>query len=343
MKVNRFICGDALTLAQSLPAQSIHTIVTSPPYWGLRDYGIAGQYGQEATPEAYTERLVHLFDSLRHALRDDGTLWLNLGDCYAGSWGSYGHRSTQRARQHTLAGKPSWTRQAYAQSKYRPPTAGYRGLKPKNLVGIPWRVAFALQGAGWYLRTDIIWHKPNAMPESVKDRPSRSHEYLFLLAKSARYYYDYQAVLTPYSAATHKRMAQPTLDRQGGGRKGAAYQANFPGRKQRDRPAATILRAIRDGPQAGSNRRTVWRIATRPFKEAHFAVYPPDLIEPCILAGCPPDGLVLDPFMGAGTTALVAESLGRRWLGFELNPEYITIARRRLAQAREERKKIDDT
>lgn len=353
--------GDALETLRRLPDGSVHTCVTSPPYWGLRDYGVEGQIGLEETPEEYVEKLVAIFREVRRVLRDDGTLWLNLGDSYASKpCGGIGHNAkvgnTKKAIQKS-AGVPA-------------------GLKPKDLVGIPWRVAFALQADGWYLRSDIIWNKPNAMPESVKDRPTKAHEYIFLLAKSPRYYYDADAIREPMV--------------KGDANSGAKNYGRINGAEFRD----DSTQSRKDNP-LGRNKRTVWTVSTKPFKGAHFAVFPPDLIEPCILAGSPEKacphcgapwereverepqfktridaigrrtgkaldsdyrgigcyraefkgwkptcqcngndgsghGIVLDPFFGSGTTGLVAQKHGRKWIGIELNPEYIRISRERL-------------
>lgn len=308
---NVILHGDALDVLRTIPDGFIHTCVTSPPYWGLRDYGVEGQIGLEPTPEEYVERLVEVFREVRRVLRDDGTLWLNLGDSYYGSWGNYqptgkgGQRPkhTERFQRRAYEGKTDW----------RPPTS-YRHdkLKPKDLVGIPWRVAFALQEDGWYLRSDIIWHKPNAMPESVKDRPTKAHEYIFLLAKSERYYYDADAIKEPLSCPNAKGIAF------GGTKYPNVTRRQYSGNKY---DAARIK---------GRNKRTVWTVSTKPFKGAHFAVFPPDLIEPCILAGCPEGGIVLDPFFGAGTTGLVALKHNRNFLGIELNDDYIELAKQRL-------------
>lgn len=289
--------GDALEILRQLPSGSVHTCVTSPPYWGLRDYGVEGQIGLEETPEEYVEKLVAVFREVRRVLRDDGTLWLNLGDSYTS-----GGRATRAPDRKSGAREMS----------VRPPTPF--GLKPKDLVGIPWRVAFALQADGWYLRSDIIWAKPNALPESVRDRPTKAHEYIFLLSKSPRYYYDADAIREPLAETTIKR-----------GSKGKYVGAARKGLKQQPSKNAHVM-----GHPLGRNKRTVWTVSTKPFKGAHFAVFPPDLIEPCILAGSPPGGIVLDPFFGSGTTGVVAEKHGRQWIGIELNPDYIEIARGRL-------------
>ena len=297
--------GDALSVLKTMPAQSINTCVTSPPYWGLRDYGVDGQLGLEPTPEEYVANLVEVFREVRRVLRDDGTLWLNLGDTYAGSWGSASHDINGKARR--------------TGTNRRPPTSyKQKGLKPKDLVGIPWRVAFALQADGWYLRSDIIWHKPNPMPESVTDRPTKAHEYIFLLSKSQKYYYDADSIKEPSSDLEKSKKR---------------YEKPFGGKKAEELlktdQVHTRIIGMRefDGKR---NKRTVWTVPTQPFPEAHFAVYPPALITPCILAGCPVGGTVLDPFAGSGTTLLVATQHNRKSIGIELNPEYIEIAKRRL-------------
>ena len=346
--------GDALEVLRGLPSESVHCCITSPPYWGLRDYGVEGQIGLKQTLQEYVEALVEVFREVRRVLRLDGTLWLNLGDSYAGSWGSAS------------------------------------GLKPKDLVGVPWRVAFALQADGWYLRSDIIWHKPNSMPESVTDRPTKAHEYIFLLAKSRRYFYDADAIREPHAEASIARWSD-----------GGEDTDNTKYRKERP---DTSVGNLRNGSNplhpAGRNKRSVWTVSTKPFPEAHFAVYPPDLIEPCILAGTSPmacphcgapwkrvverepvtkkdrtepyaiasgmgkrpqlftrqtkvikeeswqptcscsdnDGsgrcVVLDPFLGSGTTLLVARRLGRSGIGIELNPDYCAMASRRIDRER---------
>jgi DNA modification methylase len=275
------------------------TCVTSPPYWGLRDYGVPGQLGLESTPAEYVERMVEVFRLVRDVLADDGTLWLNLGDSYASATKG--------------SGGPSDKQLSNAGSRYEMSQRLQHGLKDKDLCGIPWRVAFALQADGWYLRSDVIWQKPNPMPESVTDRPTKAHEYLFLLAKSERYFYDAAAIAEPGVIPAGTKAA-----------KGSAERSAQPGVNARP-PEYKIYDGTR-------NRRTVWTVATQPFSEAHFATFPPALIEPCILAGSPVGGIVLDPFMGSGTTAKVAQSLGRRWIGCELNPEYVAMQRKRTAQ-----------
>lgn len=290
--------GDCLQVLQTLPDESVHCCVTSPPYFGLRDYGVDGQIGLEPTPQAYVEKLVAVFREVRRVLRDDGTLWLNLGDSYAaggrggGMEGEGGEK--QRSNQGALLG----------------PKRAPQGLKPKDLVGIPWMVAFALRADGWYLRQDIIWHKPNPMPEIVRDRCTKAHEYLFLLAKSERYYFDSEAMKEPGVIPAGTK-----------GAKGSAERSAVAGVNARP-PEYKVYDGFR-------NKRSVWTVQTRPYKGAHFATYPPDLIRPCIMAGCPVGGTVLDPFGGSGTTGHVALELGRKAVLIELNPKYVELMEQR--------------
>lgn len=259
------VLGDAAAVLESLPGGCVQTVVTSPPYWSLRDYHIDGQIGLEPTVDDYVKDLQRIFDQVHRVLRDDGTLWLNVGDSYTSggrTWRAPDRKNRARAMQT------------------RPPTP--EGLKPKDLIGVPWRLAFALQSAGWYLRSDIVWHKPNCQPESVRDRPTRAHEYVFLFSKSEHYYYDVETIRGPN----------------------------------------------------GRRLRSVWDEPTEPYREAHFATFPPDLVRPCVVNGSRQGDLVLDPFVGSGTTALVAAEEGRRFLGIELNPEYLAIAVRRLEAPR---------
>lgn len=308
--------GDCRDVLGSLADGSINCCVTSPPYFGLRDYGVEGQLGLEPTPDEFVSAMVEVFREVRRVLRDGGTLWLNLGDSYAGSWGAQG-RSGQLSDRSIISAQQI---AAAAKKKSRtgsiPPGSG---LKPKDLVGIPWRVAFALQADGWYLRQDIIWHKPNPMPESVTDRCTKAHEYIFLFAKSERYYFDVDAIREPYA----------TADRRGPRR---SYKPGSASSHRLDDGHEEMTGPFAGLPlnPNGRNRRSVWTVSTKPFKGAHFATFPPDLIEPCVLAGCPVDGTVLDPFFGAGTTGLVAQKHGRNCVGIELNPDYIAIANERL-------------
>jgi DNA modification methylase len=304
----KIMIGDCRESMRTLEAGGVNCCVTSPPYFGLRDYGHAGQIGLEETPEAYVAEMVDVFREVRRVLRDDGTVWLNLGDSYAATTkGSSGKGEKQVRNAETLLSDRRW-RVPY-------------GLKPKDLIGIPWRVAFALQADGWYLRQDIIWAKPNPMPESVTDRCTKAHEYIFLLSKSARYYYDNESVKENSTGST-KGMG--TSFRRAGSKRGASLCPNSPMPTHRqDRNPVCY-----DGPTR--NRRSVWTVATRPFKGAHFATFPPDLITPCVLAGCPVGGTVLDPFSGAGTTGLVACTNGRSYIGCELNTEYAAMSESRI-------------
>jgi DNA modification methylase len=343
------LSGCCLSLLATLPDESIHTCVTSPPYFGLRDYGVEGQIGLEPTPDAFVAVMVQVFREVRRVLRDDGTLWLNLGDSYATRGGANQTPHTGEIFQRRERGK-----NVVCRSKRLPRGEGRWGgvnalaegtVKPKDLLGIPWRVAFALQADGWYLRQDIIWSKPNPMPESVRDRCTKSHEYLFLLSKSERYHFDADAIAEPVTASTIERLSQPTLGQQRGSdrvpgktngtMKAVAKRSGNKERKlgaERGCPERTGANVCGSVPWEGTtrNKRTVWTVATQPFKDAHFATFPPDLIEPCVLAGCPEGGTVLDPFFGAGTTGLVSDRHGRHCIGIELNPEYVQLAEQRL-------------
>lgn len=297
----RILVGDALARLRGMPDESVHCCVTSPPYFGLRDYGVDGQIGLEESPEAFVARLVEVFAEVRRVLRADGTCWVNLGDSYAndGKWGG----ATSGKHVSGLHGQGGVGR-----------GKRFTGLKPKDLVGIPWRVAFALQADGWWLRSDIIWGKPNPMPESVTDRPTKAHEYVFLLTKSARYWYDAGAIAEPG--------AEPDRVRRGeafGGKNGASVRHG--------------AQSVITGSISTRNARSVWTIAIQPFPGSHFATMPPSLAERCILAGCPSGGTVLDPFGGAGTTGLVADRLQRDAVLIELNPGYARMAERRIRDA----------
>lgn len=353
------LVGDNRKRLQELPDASVQTVVTSPPYFGLRDYGtktwIGGdddcehikdanktkkfgnqefnknrpsreatklpgyyfesecglcgavqedhQIGLEQTPQAFVEELCKVFDEIWRVLKDDGTLWVNLGDSYAqsgqGGGGSYGDE------------RPGWTKS---------PRKAPEGLKPKDLIGIPWRFAFAMQDRGWYLRSDIIWHKPNPMPESVTDRPTKSHEYIFLLTKNPRYYYNHEAIREPVSESTVGRLQQDIANQAGSERANGGKKENG------------NLKAVGDI-ELGRNKRSVWSVGSSRYKEAHFATYPPELITPCILAGTKEGDLVLDPFSGSGTTGEVALQHGRHYIGLELNPDYTELSRKRLTDA----------
>lgn len=332
------LLGDALERLRGLPDAFADCCATSPPYWALRDYGVDGQIGLEQTPDEYVNHLVTVFCEVRRVLRPDGTLWLNLGDSYAG--GGCGSRDPERwPKQARNDHMPKHVKKLCGTSveprarnlgmaRPKPSLAKMRalgaGLKEKDLIGIPWAVAFALRADGWYLRSDIIWAKPNPMPESVADRPTKSHEHLFLLSASERYFYDADAIREPLAPST--RTSYGTKRRSKGndplGRvKSDSFAKTMPHRKPR---------LNEDGSIAGANKRDVWTVATRPYPEAHFATYPPELVEPCVLAGSRRGGLVIDPFCGSGTTGQVALANGRSFIGIELNPQYLEMARRRL-------------
>jgi DNA modification methylase len=306
----RIITGDCRSVLDGMAEQSVHCCVTSPPYFGLRDYGCAGQIGREATPDAFVAEMVAVFREVRRVLRDDGTLWLNLGD-------SYNNRTKVRTTSHQPAlngfKDDNWAERAARGGVRMSQSDG--DLKEKDLHGIPWMVAFALRAEGWYLRQDIIWSKPNPMPESVTDRCTKAHEYIFLLSKGPRYYFD------------SDQMQEAALRPEGAGNKshkGATAYTEGDG-KMRTKGGLTEI-----GARETRNKRSVWTVPTQPFKEAHFAVFPTALIEPMILAGCPEGGTVLDPFLGSGTTGVVADRLGRNCIGIELNPEYAAMAERRI-------------
>lgn len=365
--------GHVLDVLRTLPDESVQCCVTSPPYWGLRDYGVEGQIGLEKTPEEYVSKLVEVFREVRRVLRGDGTLWLNLGDCYATGAGKVGgcpgggtqgerfkeygpfggHRgSRDGSPKHTGRSQVPDQKNPYSRiPTYQPNRMPLEGLKPKDLVGIPWMVAFALRADGWYLRQDVIWNKPNPMPESVTDRCTKAHEYIFLMSKGQRYFYDGEAVKEPALYESEKRYERGRSDshkwadggpgnqsiaksfqhmrkdkQRGHGRRHAGFNDRW------DKMAKT------DQCSGYRNKRTVWTVATQSFPEAHFATFPPKLITPCILAGSPQGGTVLDPFMGSGTTALVAHRLYRRWVGIELSEEYCRMAAKRIdAEARQGR------
>lgn len=377
--MNQIIQGDALEQLTKLPDQLVNCIITSPPYWGLRDYGtgnweggdsncshksaevnptnvggftgerirknqsgegkkylsyknncidcgavrIDSQMGLEDTPEEYIKKMVKLFSEAKRVLKDNGTLWLNLGDSYA-------HSLRQSGPQH--AGKLANASKGQIKNGFKPLP---KGMKEKDLCGIPWLTAIALRQNGWYLRQDIIWHKPNPMPESVTDRCTKSHEYIFLLSKSKKYFYDYKAIREPWTSG-RKDMAK-----LGKPRSGAAYLSQnhiADNTNKQDDVAKTTYKGLNEdfknnpAVEMMRNKRSVWTIPTQPYKGAHFATFPAKLITPCILAGCPVDGIVLDPFAGSGTTLFLARELGRQYIGIELNPEYIKLIEKRLEQ-----------
>lgn len=317
---NAILFGDALTHLKSLPDDIVQCCVTSPLYYGLRDYGAEGQIGLEKTPHEYFSRLVEVFREVRRVLRKDGTLWLNLGDSYAGSWGNQG-RKDQRGSQRTINQPMFQPLKGYGALDTKTKTGSWvkddPALKPKDLIGVPWRTALALQEDGWYLRSDIIWAKPNPLPESVKDRPTKSHEYLFLLANSESYFYDSEAI------------KEPATGRSAGNKRHRGVSAYREG-VEHHRTKSGLLNT-----QATTtrNRRTVWSVSPVSYKGAHFAVMPEELVRLCVLAGSRPEDLVLDPFAGSGTTLAVARSLGRRYLGIELNQRYSSLIEERLKKA----------
>jgi DNA modification methylase len=329
--------GDVRGCLREMPDESVQMCVTSPPYWGLRDYGVPGQLGLEATPEAYVAAMVDVFSEVKRVLCGEGTLWLNLGDSYAGSWGAQGHFRESTSNKTTLSRNQIRNHPKLA---HHTGTVRGEGLKAKDLVGIPWLMAFALRADGWYLRSDIIWSKPNPMPESVTDRPTKAHEYLFLLSKSARYYYDADAIREPgknYEDDVRRVAAQHTANKstpdsernglrvrhdkqRGHGRRHAGFNERW-----------DVMSKDEQGAM-GRNKRSVWTIATQPYPEAHFATFPEELVRPCVLAGSREGDTILDPFLGSGTTAWVAKSLGRRAIGIDLSADYLELAVKRNQQ-----------
>lgn len=345
--MNKIIFGDCRATMRDLIAQSVKVqmCVTSPPYYGLRDYGHEGQIGLEDTPEQYIAAMVEVFGMVREILADDGVLWLNIGDSYAGGRRGGNPEDSLFRKQATNAGSLV---AATPMSAFR-----IAGLKPKDLIGIPWMLAFALRADGWYLRQDIIWHKPNPMPESVTDRCTKAHEYIFLLSKSAHYYYDHEAIKEPCTfddPRLHNDFEPQRLERgypgqnsRGGGplNKARSKRDSF---KRDNSKRAEIFpgqsvgthrpdREESDYDIGTRNKRSVWTVNTKSYSGAHFAVFPEELIEPCILAGSRSGDIVLDPFMGSGTTAQVAQNLGRQWIGCELNQDYEPLQLARTAQA----------
>ncbi len=344
----KILTGDCREVLKTLPDESVHCVVTSPPYWGLRDYGVVGQIGLEPDFRDYLKIMVEVFREIKRVLRKDGTCWVNMGDNYVGAVNG------RSARDSKIIGGDDRT------FRDKPFSNIGNGLKPKDMAGMPWRLAFALQEDGWWLRSDIIWSKPNPMPESIRDRPTKAHEYLFLLAKSERYYYDAEAIREDVALSQHGRIrsdiiggkswkereqhsiggryetraSRPPGSRTNGGALALAWESGE--RTGRDGEGGAPLchgpEVARPDDGITRNRRTVWEIATAPFSEAHFATFPPALVEPCIKAGCPKDGTVLDPFGGAGTVGLVADRLGRNAILIELNPEYAKMAEQRLSR-----------
>jgi len=318
MEINKISQGDALEVLKTFPDEFIDCVVTSPPYWGLRDYGVLDQIGLEKTPEEYVEKMVILFREVRRVLKKEGTLWLNLGDSYwGGGFGISPGGNEDFTKRYPKQASNRGTQDHETRKKLGALKKHHSVLKPKDLVGIPWRVAFALQADGWYLRQDIIWAKPNPMPESVIDRCTKSHEYIFLLTKRHKYYFDNVSIMEKSVWAEKDYRAKIKGGVKSGGK---TASGNY----------ATNKVAYRE--DGNRNKRSVWTVATKPFAEAHFASFPENLIAPIIKAGCRENEIVLDPFMGAGTTALVAQKLKRHFVGIELNPEYIKIAEHRIRQ-----------
>jgi DNA modification methylase len=333
MPTFQIITGDALQVLRTLPDESIDCCVTSPPYWGLRDYGVAGQMGLETSPKEFLEKMSAVFSEVRRALKARGTCWVNMGDTYASAW---------VCNRRSVVGAESLEHGKRADR----PNRLVDGLKEKDMCGMPWRLAFALQDSGWYLRSDIIWHKANCLPESVSDRPTKSHEYIFLLTKAPKYFYDAEAIMEPCSENTHARVSQDVAAQigsqraNGGGKTNGNMKAvvrggvnpkakvNATGSRQNESFANGTCLEVHQ-----RNKRTVWTVPAAGYKGAHFATFPPDLIKPCILAGCPVGGTVLDPFTGSGTTGEVAIGYGRNFVGIELNPEYVKLANDRIAKA----------
>jgi DNA modification methylase len=316
--MNKIEFGDCRETMRRWAAEGVkaQTCVTSPPYFGLRDYGHDGQIGLEETPEQYIQAMVEVFRCVWDVLADDGTLWLNIGDSYY----NYRPGKGQALSKQSFANNDQDLPQNCARRGNK-----LDGLKEKDLIGIPWMLAFALRADGWYLRQDIIWHKPNPMPESVRDRCTKAHEYIFLLSKSDKYYFDTEAmrergVMTAGDSAGSRQRDTRKTHGVGGGNDGI------------NKAKEKLRQELEEKGYTTRNRRSVWTVTTKPYKGAHFATFPPDLIEPCILAGSRPNDIVLDPFMGSGTTAQVASQFGRQYLGCELNPDYEQLQRERLKQ-----------
>jgi DNA modification methylase len=311
--LNQIINSCCVQGLKTLPDNCVDCCVTSPPYYNLRDYGVSDQIGLEKTPDGYIARLVEVFAEVKRVLKPTGTFWLNIGDSYTGS--GHGYLTELKGKQATNKGNLPMVN--------RPPAVVPTGLKAKDLIGIPWMLAFALRASGWYLRQDIIWHKPNPMPESVKDRCTKAHEYVFLLTKSAKYYFNNRAIMQPAAYDGRKssiRKGSPKYAHEGATGIGIQTFAIRERERWKCDENGNFMR----------NKRSVWTVTTQLEKEAHYACFPQNLIIDCIKAGCPEGGIVLDPFMGSGTTAVVARKLNRNYVGFELNPDYIKIAGRKL-------------
>lgn len=338
--------GNSLSILKELPDESVQCCITSPPYWNLRDYGVEGQIGIELKMEEYIDKMVIVFKEIKRILRNDGTLWLNIGDSYAVS--GLAGKNPDYIKKHKQFGKKMYQK-ALGMPRYKPPS----GLKPKDLCGIPWRLAFALQSDGWYLRSDIIWHKPNPMPESVEDRPTKSHEYIFLMSKSPKYYYDAYSIAEDYKEKTLTTFNKESKGRVDGSGliKSENWHNDLPIKKPKEWKIPTDGRRKNKYNQSGlnnhsgyynsngelidsgkANKRDVWTVPTKPYKEAHFATFPENLIKPCILAGTSMGDVIIDPFIGAGTTAYVAKEFNRKSIGIDINEQYIKLTINRLIQ-----------
>lgn len=306
--MSKIICGNAAEALKSLPPESVNMCVTSPPYYGLRDYGESRQIGIEQTPEEYIARLVKVFDEVKRVLTNDGTLWLNIGDSYAGS----GKGPMTLAKGGKSESVFNMQNRIYEVPK------SWSGIKPKDLIGIPWMLAFALRERGWYLRSDIIWHKKNCLPESAKDRPTKCHEYIFLLSKSSKYYFDYKAIQEPIKEVSRERY-----------KRGRSANNKYVGQQG----ITQVREDFSDFDQHYRRKRDVWEVSTNTYKmDEHFAMFPERLIEPCILAGSKVGGVVLDPFFGSGTTGAVAKRFDREYIGIDLNARYLEKAKERIAK-----------
>lgn len=325
IELNRIYLGDTLETLKTWPDEFIQCVVTSPPYWGLRDYGVDGQIGLESTPDKYVQKIVDVFRQIRRCLKNDGIVWLNLGDSYAQS-GKGGNPTDSEWSGFVGNNAREIT------AKHKPSKATDIGLKPKDLVGIPWRVAFALQVDGWYLRSDIIWAKPNPMPESVTDRPTKSHEYIFLLTKSERYYYNVDAIKEPsiYFDDNQNGIRPVYKDARSYDGKHSDKQRGH-GRRHAGFNDRWDLMSKHEQCSAMRNKRSVWNISTYPYTGAHFATFPEEIPSICIKAGSREGDLILDPFMGSGTVAMIAKRLKRNYVGIELNPQYIAMAEKRIS------------
>ncbi len=318
MQLNKFYTGDCRKILPTLKTESVQCVVTSPPYYKLRDYGVDGQIGQEQTPEEYINNLVQIFREIKRILKSDGTVWLNLGDSYSGS-----------NKGRNIDGSRNYSKKSYKDNKNKGRATGILkptrldNLPPKNLIGIPWRVAFALQADGWYLRQDIIWQKPNCMPEAVQDRCTNNHKYIFLLAKNKKYYFDYKAI-EEKASSNEKRLHSIIRNRELG------YNSKENKLHGNTKKANKLPEKYKNYDLSKRRKRSVWTVHTKPYPEAHFATFPPELIQPCILAGSKPKDIILDPFFGSGTTGEVSTLFNRYWIGIDINSEYEPLHKQRL-------------